>query len=572
MSDITKVFNYPIPNTTLGAAWPNEVIDNIDPTPLFDIYVDSVDGSDSNDGLTEATALKTISAITWENNIKVGVKYGSYFREQIIVDTYTGIEIDVYGNPEDKLPTFDAADVFDGVWTNDTGNIWYADITTIDSQYTMYNSLWKNGVRMEWVSNTGNLTTNDHYFVAEASTNPTYLARFYIYSDIDPNTNNALYEYASRHYGVNLGDNCKISRIRTKRQLHNNGSTIIGNGSQANFCIFEDGVKHNSYIGRNATAFECIAYKHDLPRRTNATLFVGHTQDGIGQKVSFYNCLAIAEADKSQWAYDNNVGVTGFYAHTSGASAKWDEIDIFDCTVANCNLGISVADVVSLTSGRNWIHDCYGAISAVSDKIIAQDTKITDETHSIVRGLYLENSEDAIIQRLRIYVKHPTNHAMIYDVSDGGKCIVQNSALLLDKNAPNGFNYFLRMLDSGRGIQLQNNIFYAYDRDCAGIRTPNSAANMWTPENYWGGTDNYDYDIGGVWKGNYPAALAEPSYGYLFNDNICVDYGPSCITDMANGDFTTVAGSDAANLNAGIGTTDDVVYKPIPTYAEIDAM
>lgn len=37
-------------------------------------------------------------------------------------------------------------------------------------------------------------------------------------------------------------------------------------------------------------------------------------------------------------------------------------------------------------------------------------------------------------------------------------------------------------------------------------------------------------------------------------------------------DFATVAGSDAATLEAGIGATDTVTYTAIPTYAEIDLM
>lgn len=540
------------------------------PSGAFDFYVDSVNGSDSNNGKSEATAFKSISSIPMANGITIGLKAGSYWRETLDASGFNNVDVNMYG--EGKLPVLDAADVISTTWINDSGNIWYTDVVTADDQYTMYNSLWKDGVRMEWFANTTLLTTNNDYYVAEAPALNTYNARFYIYSDTDPNTSGALYEYASRHYGAVISTGGVLRRVRTKRQLHNNGSTVIGDEGQAQYCIFEDGVKHNVYIGRNSSAFQCIAYKHDTPKRTNSTLYVGHTQNGVGYNVGFYNCLAIAEPTKTAWANINSAGVTGFYAHTSGPTGKWDEVRVFDCTAANCNEGISGTDAKVISTGNSWAHNCYSALGALSDQLYAADLKVTDQTHSVIRGVVLNNVENAVVQRMRMYLTRPTNQAMIYDFSQSGTCIIQNSVLMLANGSPAGYNYFYRFLNENRGIQLQNNIMYTYDRDCGGISTPNSATNMWTPQNYWGGTDNYDYTIAGVTRANFPAAQADANFGYLFADNICVDYGPSCVVDPANGNFATVAGSDAATLNAGIGATDDVTYTAIPTYAEIDLM
>lgn len=536
----------------------------------YDFYVDSVGGNDANNGKSEAQAFKTISAIPLANNISIALKRGSYWREALDASGFTGLEVVAYG--DGTLPTLDAADIVTTTWINDSGNIWYTDVTLADSSYTMYNSLWKDGVRMEWFASTGALTTNNDYYVAEATVNPTTTARFYIFSDTDPNTSGVLYEYASRWYGMVITGNSIVRYVRTKRQLHNNGSAIIGSNSQAQYCIFEDGVKHNVYISNDSTAFHCISYKHDTPKRTNATLFVGHTQDGVGHKVSFYNCIAAADPVKSAWANANGVGVTGFYAHTSGPAAKWDEVGLFDCSVSNCNLGISAMDAVSIAAVRNWAHDCYGALRVTSDTLFDQDMKITDDTHSIIRGIQLDNSGQAVIQRLRMYVKRPTNQGMIYDYSTSGTCIVQNSVLMLANGAPGGYNYFYRFLNAGRGVQLQNNIMYTYDRDCAGFSTPTTASNMWTPKNYWGGTDNYDFTVNGVSQPYFAVAQSDPTFGFLLTDNICVDFGPSCVVDAANGNFATVPGSDAATLEAGIGATDTVTYTAIPTYAEIDLM
>lgn len=540
--------------------------------PIYDFYVDSVNGNDANDGMTEATAKQTIGSIPWAANLSVAFARGSYWREQLDLGLlgYTNVSLNVYGTG--TLPVFDAADIYEGVWTNDSGNVWYADITTENDQFTMYNSLWKDGVRMEWVASTAELANNSQYYVAEAPALNTYVARFYIYSDTDPNTSGALYEYASRHYGVALAANSVMRFIRTKRQLHNNGSTILGENSQAQYCVFEDGVKHNAYIGRNSSAYNCVAYKHDKPTRTNSTLFVGHSNSGVGAVVSFFNCQALAEPDKAAWAFANSKGVTGFYAHTAGPSGKWDEVQVFDCVAHACTDGISATDATQISTANSWSHDCYAAIIATCDQLYAADLKVTDDTHAVHRGISLNNVENAVVQRMRMYLNHPTNNAMVYDYSVSGICIVQNSVLMLADTAGPGYNYFFRYLNAGRGVQLQNNIMYTYDRDCGGIATPNTATNMWTPQNYWGGTDNYDFNIGGVFKGNFPAAQADGTFGYLLADNICVDFGSSCVVDPANGNFATVAGSAAASLNAGIGATDNVTYQTLLTYAEVDAM
>src|SRR5690606_6530200 len=115
---------------------------------------------------------------------------------------------------------------------------------------------------------------------------------------------------------------------------------------------------------------------------------------------------ALAEPDKTLWADDNDVGVTGFYAHTDGTN-KWDEVQIFNCTAVNCNSGISANDTVQLTTDKSWAHDCYVGIVGTCDQMVSTHLKISDETHSISRGLALENIDNSVVNRMRMYLKHP---------------------------------------------------------------------------------------------------------------------------------------------------------------------
>src|SRR5690606_32228624 len=71
----------------------------------FDIYVDSENGDDSNDGFAKSTAVASLSAITLAEGMKIGLARGSYWREQLDTGSFNNITIMAYG--EGAMPTLD---------------------------------------------------------------------------------------------------------------------------------------------------------------------------------------------------------------------------------------------------------------------------------------------------------------------------------------------------------------------------------------------------------------------------------------------------------------------------------
>jgi hypothetical protein len=63
----------------------------------FDIFVDSVNGSDANSGTTPALAKATLNGVTQRSGLRVGLARGSIFRESWTI-TSAGVSVGVYGS------------------------------------------------------------------------------------------------------------------------------------------------------------------------------------------------------------------------------------------------------------------------------------------------------------------------------------------------------------------------------------------------------------------------------------------------------------------------------------------
>src|SRR5690606_17612505 len=75
------------------------------------VFINSVTGSDDNPG-TEELPLQTLSAIPFENGMRINLARGSKWREQLGQEgiEYTGITVQAYGE-EGPLPVIDASEI-----------------------------------------------------------------------------------------------------------------------------------------------------------------------------------------------------------------------------------------------------------------------------------------------------------------------------------------------------------------------------------------------------------------------------------------------------------------------------
>lgn len=112
-------------------------------------YVSASAGDDSKDGLTTATAWKSIAkvnAATFAAGDQVLFNRGDIWRESLIVPSSGAsgnpIKFDAYGSGE--APTITGSlDLPSASWTLDSGNIWKASITSTSFNYILFSgSVW----------------------------------------------------------------------------------------------------------------------------------------------------------------------------------------------------------------------------------------------------------------------------------------------------------------------------------------------------------------------------------------------------------------------------------------------
>jgi hypothetical protein len=87
----------------------------------FDLYVDSVNGSDANSGKSPSSAKQTLAAITWRAGLRVGLARGSVFRGMVTLSS-PGCTLGAYGSG--AKPVLIGSTAITSGWTLVSGNVW----------------------------------------------------------------------------------------------------------------------------------------------------------------------------------------------------------------------------------------------------------------------------------------------------------------------------------------------------------------------------------------------------------------------------------------------------------------
>lgn len=217
------------------------------------VYVDSVAGSDANDGLTQATPKATCAAgmavLASSGRKTIRLKCGSFFREQITLPA--GKRLMNYGSGD--RPILDCRDVITGTWTKTAG---YTNVYERTVPHGIYvptspanHRVWENNVRL---IRTGSLSACDSTAGSFYSAIPSgVLQTLYVHTTdtADPTSNGRQYEYAPRMYGAELSDYCVIDGIDTKCNPSKSGSIrALARGCIIRNCKASDGYVHNVLI------------------------------------------------------------------------------------------------------------------------------------------------------------------------------------------------------------------------------------------------------------------------------------------------------------------------------------
>lgn len=327
------------------------------------VYVDSVAGSDANDGLTpeapKATCAAGMAVLASSGRKTIRLKCGSFFREQITLPA--GKRLKNYGSG--ARPILDPREnIAAGSWTLAGGYTKvYQQTVTHALSVPSTHRVWQDGVRLLRVPDLANCESTPGSFYAPAVSGTTVLLSIHPTADENPTSNGRAYSYSKRMYGVNMGDGCTVDGITAGWQGGNDGSIrALARSCVIQNCDALDGTKHNLLLADgtlknvNVSDWEPIA--------------------GVGSQtgVIIYNDFAPASppisatldsVTVSSTGYLDNQSSIGIYAHGNKAYAKF----IFrNCRVEDCATAYS-GDADTFILDKCTSVGCYVHANSIGD-------------------------------------------------------------------------------------------------------------------------------------------------------------------------------------------------------------
>ncbi len=537
----------------------------------FDIYVDSVNGSDSNDGSSPASALRSIAAISLADGKRVGLRRGSYWREQLGTDVGgpQNVRVGAYGTG--RLPILDAADVASANgWTaHATYAGVYQRVWSHSAAAGMFVSLWEDGVRLRWVASEAALNAaSAGFYVATTSGVGSSTIYYKATGATNPASNGRTVEISRRHFGlVSAAAGWIVEDLHTRRQLHNDGSVALyGLGSVARRLLAEDGTKHNMLISRNALAEDCIAWKCDWADRTGSTAFVAHTADGRGYSARFRRCVTVMEIDKVAAAIADGKAIDAFYAHTSNGAQKWDEIVYEDCSIKGAVTGLSAGDTALLTITRPMMRDVRVAISPNATTTNIIDPWLIGAGTDVLPNRFVSpevSGATVTVEGARVLWAGPTWGGVVWNNQANTTITVQKSVIY----RISGQSGYAEMING----QNPNSTVYSYNNIIVGPSPGNDEKGFGKQGNgnaasnvYW--VNGMDFEIGPnsyTDFASYRAANPSLDVGSISADPL--------LNNPSAGDFGVQSGSPAISRGAGLERVN-ITYTPIPSSSDLGQM
>lgn len=295
-----------------------------------DWFVDSVSGSDSNDGKSPTAAFSTISKLSTSIGERQYAAFltGSSWRE-MFAPTKTNLTLFSYGSG--ARPMLDCSDIVTPTLWSKTGGYTSVYAFTLANTYTdsaFHTSLWENSNRFAFVADIATVDATASSYTTVRS-NATFIQVYAQASDSsDPGANGKTYEVGARDSGLNLKSCTCVSGLHSRRNVNNNGSIVLENRARVVNCLAEDGSKHNLFTGKNSTILSsgCLnAYFAGL----GSAMFIMFESAADTNSVTVYrDCWA------SNSTADPDIG--SWYSHSSDAS-YFGYITFDGCSLTNVN-------------------------------------------------------------------------------------------------------------------------------------------------------------------------------------------------------------------------------------------
>ena len=282
-----------------GLTYLHEMINNPGGSKGTDYYVDSVGGSDSNDGKTLATPFQTIAkllSVPPGAYDRINLKKDSYWREEITVPA-DYMTIQSYGSGTNR-PIQDCTDVIAAAtWAPHSGTCYKAVGIPLDGSgsHPTWVSAWDNTTRMLRATSLANcIATVGTYWPSNDQANPTFDLYVNLSDGSDPRINGRVVSYTKRATGITgyTRSYVTVKGIETRRNLGSDGSLVGWRSWRIDDCMFRDGQKHNAYLG-DGTYISNTTAQDAYFAGVSLAMFVNYEGTPVGLGVTYENCTAI---------------------------------------------------------------------------------------------------------------------------------------------------------------------------------------------------------------------------------------------------------------------------------------
>jgi hypothetical protein len=391
--------------------WPT-ILGRSAPALEPDIFVDSVNGNNSNDGLTLGSALQTLAAAQTAvtnsgDGTVLALVRGSYWREQY-TPTVNNLTIMTAGDLGDPMPVIDGADIATG-WTEHVDGGSFPDIwqvswsrssaTTTGSEYL---GLWADGVRPRAASSLADLQANGGWMPLSFTTQNTTV---YIKSVADPNSSGVVYEITKRHYAFN-GHGTTIGTpksaqtyqgpIELKRCVGHYNVMSQGAGSASKLLLREGNIHHSVSEGNQT---DVVMTEHHPSIAPSCVAFYRSVSQGFAPVSTRGLFLLPGGASRPS-------GASAYYSH--GGTGKVDSLTINGSASRGADFVNADTLVMRINGGyaedAPTRHISFGADTNFIRHFLARDTTaspITDNNNVFFTGA--ATASDADVENCAAY-------------------------------------------------------------------------------------------------------------------------------------------------------------------------
>lgn len=426
---------------------------------LFD---DSVNGDDSNDGLTSSTALQTLAAAQAliQPNTNLILLDDSYWREQFDIPQ-PGFRSESEG--DGAIPVIDGADVVTSGWTQPDAvtypNVWSrswtrASATTTSSEYLGY---WEEGERTTRQTSLANLQAGadgDWHTTSLTAQTSTVSIR----AAGDPNSDGILREITKRAHGIN-GHSTTLGHAAPARQEINGPleikrcvghyNAIAGGPGVIRNVLLRDGNIHHLVTEGHLTENVIATEYH--PEIGPEGAMVAYRADGTGFDHTFRGCMVLLPGGNSKI---QNSNVTAFHGHSSSNPAIMRDISFEACISRGAAFGGPAAESVAITGAH--VEDSYGPAFVISSPSSLQAVQVRDTvTPSPARPNY------AGVRRVQASNTKPIalTNSSIQLLANFGMWVAGNADVVVSKAALIGTIPFSGFADDRASPNLTYSIF-----------------------------------------------------------------------------------------------------------------